>query len=241
LRETVSPEKSGAPFQEAARPALLHSAGLLEKCLQDEPDHVEALWCLAAVRSVLADRAALAAQAPLMNRPAVQDARFHFLGAVCHLAARDYPRVLELGQRALSEESLAVESHYVMAWAHIYMRDAAAARQALAKVAAADHSPSAPYARALLGHLALARGDFDDGVKWWSAVDPVRRAQWQLDEPLRQTVLLAGLLAFNNQNYEQAAERFREAGKLRLRDRRLGGLLTLALVKAGQRLLYSVS
>ena len=35
-----------------------------------------------------------------------------------------------------------------------------------------------------------------------------------------------------------SADRFREAGKLGLRERRLGSLLTLALVKAGQRLLY---
>ena len=39
-------------------------------------------------------------------------------------------------------------------------------------------------------------------------------------------------------SYEQAADRFREAGKLGLRDKRLGPLLTLALVKAGQRLLF---
>jgi TolA-binding protein len=217
-----------------------YAAGLLEQCLTEQPDHVEALWCLAAVRSVLAEREALAALAARFNRPEVKDARFHFLGAVCHLAARDYPRVLELAQRATAEESLLIESQYVMAWAHIHLRDGTAARQALQKVAAADKSPSAPYARALLGHLGLARGDYDDGVKWWSAVDAARRAQWQLDDPLRQTVLLTGLLAFSKQNYDQAAERFREAGKLGLRDRRLGGLLTLALVKAGQRLLFSV-
>ena len=37
--------------------------------------------------------------------------------------------------------------------------------------------------------------------------------------------------------YEPAAEWFREAGKLGLRDRRLGPLLSLALFKAGQQLL----
>jgi hypothetical protein len=51
-------------------------------------------------------------------------------------------------------------------------------------------------------------------------------------------VLLSGLLACKDGRFEQAAERFREAGKLGLRDRRLGPLLTLALVRAGQRLLY---
>ena len=63
--------------------------------------------------------------------------------------------------------------------------------------------------------------------------------RWSLDDPLRQTVLLAGLKALKEERFEQAADRFREAGKFGLRDRRLGGLITLAVVKAGQRLLYS--
>ena len=58
---------------------------------------------------------------------------------------------------------------------------------------------------------------------------------------MRQTVLLAGLTAFEKGKYELAAERIREAGRLGLRDRRLGSLLTLALVKAGQRLLFDVN
>ena len=54
-------------------------------------------------------------------------------------------------------------------------------------------------------------------------------------------MLLAGLLALGGGRYEQAAERFREAGKLGLRDRRLGPLMTLALVKAGQEKLFSAN
>ncbi len=218
--------------------ALADSQNLLQACLKDDPNHVEALWCLAAVRSALGDRDGLASQAPAMVRPAVQDARFHYLAAVCNLAARDYPRVLELGQLALADESLAAESHFVMAWAHLHLRDAAAARAALQKVAAADKSPSAVYARALLGHLHFAAGNSDAAIQWWNAVDPQRRAAWNLDDTLRQTVLLSGLQAYQAGRFEQAADRFREAGKLGLRDRRLGPLLTLALVKAGQRLLY---
>jgi hypothetical protein len=218
--------------------ALADSQNLLQACLNDDPNHVEALWCLAAVRSAVGDRDGLASQAPAMVRPAVRDARFHYLGAVCHLAARDYPRVLELAQLALADESLAAESHFVMAWAHLHLRDAAAARAALQKAAAADKSPSAVYARALLGHLHFAAGNSDAAIQWWNAVDPQRRAAWNLDETLRQTVLLSGLQAYQAGRFEQAADRIREAGKLGLRDRRLGPLLTLALVKAGQRLLY---
>jgi tetratricopeptide (TPR) repeat protein len=217
---------------------LRHSLTLLESCLRDDPDHVEALWCLAAVRSVLGDREGLAQQAAEMNRPAVRDARFHYLGAVCHLAANNYDAVLELSRRAAADEALAVESQFLMAWAHLHEENHAAAQEALQKVAAVEKSPSAVYARALLGRLNHVRGDYEEAIQWWNRVDPVRRGEWQLDEPLRQTVLLSGLLAFEDGRFEQAADRFREAGKLGLRDRRLGSLMTLALVKAGQRLLY---
>jgi hypothetical protein len=125
-----------------------------------------------------------------------------------------------------------------MAWAHLHMKDPAAAAQALQKVAGSDKSPSAVHARALLGRLGYDRAAYDDAIRWWNQVDAKKRAEWKLDEPLRQTVLLAGLLALDRGQYELASERFREAGKLGLRDRRLGSLLTLALVKAGQRLLF---
>jgi tetratricopeptide (TPR) repeat protein len=212
---------------------------LLEECLREQPDHVEALWCLAAVRSVQGDQDALAAQAGLMDRPAVSDARFHFLGAVCHLAAREYRSVLKLAERAAKDRDLEVESRFVMAWAHLNLGDVAAAQQALRKAAGEQKSPSALYARALLGQLSLRHGACDEAVQWWTGVEPAARSRWQLDDPLRQSVLLSGLVAMQEKRFEQAADRFREAGKLGLRDRRLGALITLALVKAGQKLLYS--
>jgi tetratricopeptide (TPR) repeat protein len=221
------------------RPApLTQTLGLLEECLKDDPSHTDALWCVAAVRSVLGQREQLAAQAPRMNRPEVGDARFHYLGAVCHLAARDYAGVLELSQRAATDEALTADCHYLMAWAHLHLQNPAEATQALHKVAATEKGPAAVYARALLGRLSFARDAYDDAIKWWNQVDARRRSDWHLDDPLRQTVLLSGLLAFEKERYEQAADRFKEAGRLGLRDKRLGSLLTLALVKAGQRLLY---
>jgi tetratricopeptide (TPR) repeat protein len=231
-------EAEETPPAPSSPPSLEHSAQLLQTCLQDAPNHLEALWCLAAVRSVGGDRTALAAQAPAMNQPRVRDGRFHFLGAICHLAAREYNQALELSRRAAEDESLAVESQFLMGWALLHQNNPAAAQQAFQKVAAADKSPSAVYARAVLGRLSFNRGAYDEAIKWWNSVEPRQRSQWQLDEPLRQTVLLSGLLAYENGRFEQAADRFREAGKLGLRDRRLGPLTTLALVRAGQRLLY---
>ncbi len=217
---------------------LAQSQTLLETCLREDPKHAEALWCLAAVRSMRGDREGLARQAPEMDQPSVQDARFHYLGAICHLAAKNYDAVLKLSQRAAVDESLAVESHFLMAWAYLHQDNLPAAKQALQKVAVAEKSSSAVYARGLLGRLHLERGAYDEAIQWWSNVDPHRRSEWQLEEPLRQTVLLSGLMAYEEERFEHAADRFREAGKLGLRDRRLGQLLTLALVQAGQRLLY---
>jgi tetratricopeptide (TPR) repeat protein len=217
---------------------LADSLPLLESCLRDDPNHTEALWCLAAVRSMLGDREGLARQADVMDRPAARDPRFHYLGAVCHLAAKRYDTVLELSRRAAADETLAVESQFLMAWAYLHQDNPAAARHALHKVASAEKSPSAVYARAMLGRLSYARGNYEEAIQWWNSVDSARRSEWQLDDPLRQTVLLSGLMAYDEGHFEQAADRFREAGKLGLRDRRLGSLLTLALVRAGQRLLY---
>jgi tetratricopeptide (TPR) repeat protein len=221
-----------------ARPdALSKSMALLQECLREDPNHVEALWCLAAVRSCVGDQEGLAQQASLMDRAGVADARFHFMGAVCSLAAKNYARVIELGQRAAADDALAVESHYLMAWAHLHLDNQTAASQSLQKVAVTK-SPSADFARALLGKLSFARGAYDDAIKWWNQVDAKRRGEWKFDETLRQTTFLAGLLAYEAGRFEQAEKHFREAGKLGLREKRLGSLLTLALVRAGQRLLF---
>jgi tetratricopeptide (TPR) repeat protein len=248
LREFFGSKKTASLSERLSEPlpngrgseksSLAQSLTLLETCLRDDPKHTDALWCLAAVRSVLGDHEGLARQAPEMNQPSVQDARFHYLGAVCHLAAKQFYTVVELSQRAASDESLAVESRFLMAWAYLHQDNLSAAQQALQKVASVEKTPSAVYARALLGRLQLGRGVYDEAIKWWSSVDAQRRREWHIDEPLRQTALLSGLLAYEEGQFERAADRFREAGKLGLRDRRLGPLLTLTLVRAGQRLLY---
>jgi tetratricopeptide (TPR) repeat protein len=211
---------------------------LLQQCLQADPGHVEGLWSLAAVHSVLGNQNQLQKLAPRLDRPEVTDARFHYLGAVCQLARQDYGRVIELSQRAAVDETLAVESHYLAASAYLHLNDPKAAAQSLHQVAVKNNSPSVEYARGLLGRLSYDRQAYDEAIKWWTQLDTRRRTDWNLEEPLRQTVLLAGLLAFGQGRYEAAGDRFREAAKLGLRDRRLGPLLILALVKAGQRLLF---
>jgi tetratricopeptide (TPR) repeat protein len=243
LREGVrqlDPGKSTRPFlpdiATTAEGALGEGRQLLEECLVEVPDHSDALWCLAAVCTVQRDRPALARLAPRMDRPEVSDARFHYLGAVCQLASDRPQLAAEIAQRA---KSLALEARLIQAWACIKLGNADAALAVLKPLAADASSPSVMYARAVMGLLSYQKGAYEDTIQFWTSVEASARARWGLDEPLRHMVLLAGLSALQTSKFEQAADRFREAAKLGLRDKRLGGLITLALVKAGQRLLYS--
>jgi tetratricopeptide (TPR) repeat protein len=232
-------EGNGEP---AALPADVEEARhLLQQCLKDDPDHVDALWRLAAVRAVAGDQEGLAAQSAVMHRPDVRDSRFQYLAAVCHLAAGDYGRALEAAGLSAADPALAADSHYLMGWAHLHRRDRAAAVASLRQAAAAADSPSADHARALLGRLCFTDGAADEAVECWTAVTPARRREWQLEEALRSTVFLTGLQAYLDGRFEQASERFREAGTLGLRERRLGPLMFLALFRAGQALLFGGS
>jgi tetratricopeptide (TPR) repeat protein len=234
-----APEPSPLP---GALPAELGEARrLLEQCVRDNPDHVTALWQLAAVRSLAGDRPALAEQAALMYRPAVEDGRFHYLAAVCHLAADDYPRALEAAGAAARDPALEADSHYLMGWAHLGQNDRASAVRSLEKAAGAADGASVDHARALLGRLHFEAGAFDAAAACWDGVTPQRRHAWRFDETLRSTVFLSGLLAYREGQFEQASAKIREAGRLGLRDRRLGPLLFLSLFRAGQQLLFGAN
>ncbi len=231
----------GARLALAGDKGLGEAESLLQEALREDADSADALWLLAAVRSAAGDRDGLVALVPAMNRPQEVDARFHYLAAVCFLTAGEYAQALDACRRAWGEPSLLVECRYLMGWAHLRLGDEAAAVREWEVVARTPESPSAEHAKALLGRLRFGRGEYEEAFPWWTGLDPERRGAWGLDEPLRGTMFLAGLLALNEGRNEQAAERLREAGKLGLRDRRLGPLLTLALVKAGQEKLFSAN
>jgi len=130
-----------------------------------------------------------------MDRPTVVDPRIPVSwGPSALLAARNYKQAVELAGRAAKDRSLEVESRFVMAWAQLNLKDVDGAVQSLRKVASEPKSPSAVYARALLGQLGLLRGAYDEAVQWWTNVETAARSKWGLDEPLRQTVLLSGLI-----------------------------------------------
>jgi tetratricopeptide (TPR) repeat protein len=208
---------------------------LLSECLREAPTHVEALWQLAALRTVTRDRSGLAELASRMDSTETLDSRFHLMGAVCLMAAGDPGKALEVAGRASQWPR---EAHLLQGLALVKLGKAKDAIEKLRQAASDPDSPSVMYARALLGLLCFQSGGFEEAAQHWSHLAPEARAAWRLDDPLRQTVLLTGLRALGDERYEEASERFREAGRLGLRDRRLGGLASLALVKAGQRLLY---
>jgi tetratricopeptide (TPR) repeat protein len=218
----------------------------LQECLKEDADHIDAVCCLAAVRRTTGDEAGLAAMSPAMHRPGVVDARFHYLAAVCHLAAREPKLATEAAHRAVEQARggalpfghFIEECHYLAGWAQLQRGDSAAALAAFQRVAHAPGSPAADHARAVLGLLCFDRGVYEEAIQWWTAVEPQKRAAWGVDAALASTQFLAGLQAHEIGMYELAADRFRVAGRLGLRDPRLGGLLNLALVQAAKQLLY---
>ncbi|NBO93220.1 MAG: hypothetical protein EBV06_13055 [Planctomycetia bacterium] len=211
---------------------------LLRECLRDDPTHINALTCLAAIRSVCRDSTGLAKLAAQMNRPDVADPSFQYLSAMCHYAAGRHDEAVELAVKASADPAIKIKSLFVAVCAHLKRGRTDEAVKMLQTIIHEDTQNSMMVAKAILGQIYCDRLQYDEAIRCWSSVDAGCRTQWGLDEPLRQIVLLSGLLAMDRQRYEQAEERLREAGRLGLRDRRLGGLITLALVKAGQNLLY---
>jgi tetratricopeptide (TPR) repeat protein len=183
----------------------------------------------------------MAAQAAAMTRPEVADPRFHLLAAVCHLAAGNHEAVLEACRRVAPDPALALESAYLLGWAYLHRREPATAALMLQRVAQAPDSPSVAHAQAILGAIRFHQGAYDEAAQWWQRMDAGRREAWQFGGALSGAVFLAALTDLQAGRYEQAASRFREGGQLGLRDHRLGPLLSLALFKAGQRLLYGTN
>jgi hypothetical protein len=192
------------------------------------------------VCSVTNDYPGLIELAPRMDRSDVTHPQFHYMAAVCHAAAEDHTGVLRACTRAMAnaDGALAVSCEYQMGWAHLQLGDESEALTAFEKVAGSAGSAAADSARAVAARLQYYRQEYDKAAALWKAIEPHCRTEWQLDEPLRQTMFLSALTAMNAECFEEAAEKFREAGRLGVRDRRLGNLLTLCLMKAGQRLLY---
>lgn len=225
----------------AAKLALTQSPeeaeGFLQDCLQHQADHVDALCTLAAVRALRSDIEGLKLLVPQMGREEINDSKYQYFSSLCYLVSGDYGRAGEWAQRASKDRSLTIECQYLQASAYLQLNETEKAIPLLTEVAKSN-SPSANHARAILGKTHHLQGMFLESVKWWTGVDKEKRAEWNVDVPLRYTVFLTALSAMEKGRYEQAAERFKEAGQLGLRERSLGELIRLAYFKGGQQLYY---
>jgi tetratricopeptide (TPR) repeat protein len=237
----------------AAESNILDAAQeFLDIVLEQQPEHAEAPWFLAAVRWLKHDREGLARQAPLLRHDEHAEPRYHLMAALCRLAAGDHAGAVAACQRAGARApaqqppaangaptwSAETEAAYLSGIAHLELGDHAAAIRDLTIAARASGSPSAAYAQALLG-LALFHGhQHAEAAAWWEKLESGRRAAWKVNEALGSTVFLGALDAFEQGRFEQAADKLRQAGKLGCRDRRLGPRLLLALFRAGQQVLY---
>src|SRR5204862_2280174 len=106
------------------------------------------------------------------------------------------------------------ENAYLAGLAHLSLGAPLAAMDELKKAAVAKASPSARPAQALLGLVNFTSGQFDEGARWWQMLDPKQRAAWKLNESLGGAVFLTALEAYREGRFEQAAEKFRAAGRL---------------------------
>jgi tetratricopeptide (TPR) repeat protein len=220
----------------------------LHDCLTHDSAHPHALWCLAAVRWLQSDTASLAVQAKDMQNPDVGDPRYHYLAALCQLLGGQLEAVLTACVRAakqvgsngsLAQKHLAVEAGYLAALAHLGLNQPRPAIDALKLITYNANSPTLSFAQALLGNVLFREGRHDEAINAWQALDAQKRQAWGLAEPLAHTMFISALESLQKSEYEQAAEKFRQTGRLGYRDRRLGPLLLLTLIKAGQQAIYA--
>lgn len=227
----------GEVENEITKVSLEQAQVLLEKCLQQNPGHFQGLWMVAAVYSIRGDQNQLSNIASRFDRPEIKDSQFHFLGAICHLAKNDFQRVQSACQLAALDPLLTAETHYLLGCAHLQNNNPDQAMVEFKKIALNETSSSAQLARAQIGEIHFSRGSYEEAISWWNRVEPQKRVSWKLEDPLQKTVLLAGLRAYSRGRFELAIQRFDEASKTGLKDRRLASLRSLSLMKAGERLL----
>ena len=219
------------------------AAEFLESARSVEPAEPTTLARLAAVHWLRGDQAALADLAePCRSIEANEGADAYFL-ALPFVAAGDWPAVAARARNITTSMTLspaAGEAPFLEGLAQAESGDLDAGIATIQKAACLDGSPTTPLAQAVLGALLFRQGHFDTAAAWWQRLAPDRRAAWKLSEVLGNTQLLGALEEFAAGRFELAADRFRQAGKLGCRDRRLGGMLLLSLFNASRQALVDM-
>jgi Flp pilus assembly protein TadD/TolA-binding protein len=209
----------------------------LEDCLRQEPGQPEAWLWSAALRALRHDWEGLAAQAPTRDTDETNP-YFHFLAALCHLAAGNEAALQAACARVHGEAVLEKEKDYLLALFHGRRQDWDKARPFLERLARQEGSPSCALARALLGQLHYFQGAYASAASWWQHVTPAQRQHWQLDRPLAGSLFLAGLEALHQGRSPDAVRCWRQCQQLGWPEaQRLTPLLARALFQAGVQLL----
>ncbi len=217
---------------------LREALQLLQDALGHDPENHTARWCEVAVLYLLGEHEPLAGCGAAMKREDVSDAHFHYFAGLAHLFAGDHQAVADSTHRARFVANLAPECDYLLGWSAIEQNDSNEAARHLSEAIRRGPTPSQDFARALLGGIEFFRGDYKEAIENWNGVSGESLALWELQQPLANAVYLSAIRAYHEGNYQYAAQKVREAGKLGVRDRRLGALLAMSLLKAGQQLLY---
>jgi tetratricopeptide (TPR) repeat protein len=211
--------------------------GFLSKCLEEDPDHPGALWCLAAVRSLSEDHQRLKELALRLQRSEIPDAGFHFLAACAALETGDTGQVREACRRLREiRPALAAECSYLIGCSHEQAGEAGAAATLFAEAAQASDCRARDQARVRLGRGEFAAGRFAEAVRWWQDIPPANRNALKIDAALRQTILLLSLQDYEAEQFNRAANRLRPLLQSGGGNPACRSLLVAALVKEGQRL-----
>ena len=219
------------------------AAEFLEAARSIEPADATTLAQLAAVHWLRGDHATLASLAEPSRAVEANDSADAFFLALPFVAAGDWAMVAARARSVSTGMTLtpaAAEATFLEGVAQSETGDLDAAIATLQKSACLDGSPTTPLAQAVLGSLLFRQGHFDTAAAWWQRLAPDRRAAWKLGEVLGNTQLLGALEEFAAGRFESAADRFRQAGKLGCRDRRLGGMLLLSLFRASRQALVDM-
>jgi tetratricopeptide (TPR) repeat protein len=220
----------------------------LRECLASDAGHPHAQWCLAAVRWLHGDPSSLANQAQQMQNAEVSDPRYHYFAALCHLMGGHFEAALAASKRVTekvgsngsrTQREIILEAGYLAGLAEIALNNLPAAIDALKPMTFNPTSPTLSFAQAQVASSLFREQRHEEAIAAWQALDAQKRQAWGLSDALAQTTFISALESLQNAKYEEAAERFRQAGRLGYRDRRLGPLLLLALFKAGQQAIYA--
>jgi tetratricopeptide (TPR) repeat protein len=226
--------------------ALGRAREFVHRALDDDPLSEEARALAAGLCWVQNDEAGLRTIAERCRDFTGSDPRNHYFAALALSSIGDWAGVVAACRKVThlvadkngTLGTLAIEAAYLEGVAQSELGDSAAAAEALLKPASADASASAPFAQGLLGAMLMQQGRFDDASTWWQKLPAPRRSEWKIGDVLGGAQMLAALEAFQTGRFDVAADKFRQAGKLGCRDRRLGNFLLASLVKAGKQAVY---